>query len=122
MHTKQISTQNPHKQWKVHKTITQQQQRLRTDSSLIYYVLVLSGHSKKNTKTDYQNKYLLSLNAGRKNSRMFHGKHSEILLTLIKQPFSIKTFDLAISSGRLRQVLVVSFGALVSDNVCLVSR
>ena len=44
----------------------------------------------------------LSLNAGQKDSRMFQGEHSAILLTFIKLPFVIKIFVLSIFEWPLK--------------------
>ena len=49
---------------------------------------------KKNRKIGFQ--YRLSLNAGQKYCRMLQRKHSAILSTFIKLPFSIKTLVLSI--------------------------
>ena len=53
--------------------------------------------------------YHLSLNAGQKNCRMLQGKHSAILSTFIKRPFSIKTFVLSIFEWLLKTGFTVSF-------------
>ena len=55
---------------------------------------VLSGHSKRIPKISFQ--YRLLLNAGQKYCRMLPLEHSAILSTLIKLPFSNKTFVLSI--------------------------
>ena len=67
---------------------TQYMFSLRTDVSGDTYTVkpVLTDHSKRTPKICFQNQ--LSLNAGQ--------KHSAILLTLVKLPFSIKTFVLSI--------------------------
>ena len=62
-------------------------------SIIAQFSMPLSGHSKKNTKIDFQ--YQLSLNAGQKYCRMLQGEHSAMLLTFIKLPFFIKTFVLS---------------------------
>ena len=70
-------------------------------TSLLFHTVkpVLSGHSKRTPKIGFQ--YRISLNAGHQ------GEHSAILSTSIKLPFSIKTLDMSILSGRLTQVLLV---------------
>ena len=55
---------------------------------------VFSGRSKRRPKFGFQ--YQISLNAGQKYCRMLKREHSAILLTFIKLPFAIKTFDLSI--------------------------
>ena len=61
---------------------------------------------KKNTKIGFQDR--LSLNAGQKYCRMLQGEHSAILTTLIKLPFSIKTFVLYIFEWPLKTGFTVS--------------
>ena len=55
--------------------------------------LVLSSHSKITPQNAF--KYQLSLNACQKYCRMLQGEHSEIRLTSIKLPLSIKTMVLS---------------------------
>ena len=52
------------------------------------------------TKIGFQD--WLLLNAGQKYCRMLQVEHSAILLTFIKQPFSIKTFVLSIFKWPLK--------------------
>ena len=55
---------------------------------------VLSGHSKRIPKIDYQDR--LSLNAGQKVLQNAPREHSAILSTYIKPPFVFKNFVLSI--------------------------
>ena len=55
---------------------------------------VLSGHSNRTPKIVFR--YQLFLNAGQKYCRMLQREHSAMLSTLIKLPFSIKTFVFSI--------------------------
>ena len=56
---------------------------------------VLSSHSKRRPKIDFQDQ--ISLNAGQKYCRMLKGEHSAIHLTFIKLPFDIKTMTFVLS-------------------------
>ena len=60
----------------------------------------LRGHSKRTPKIGF--KYQLPHNVGQKYCRMLQGEHSALLLTFIKQPFSIKTFVLSIFKWLLK--------------------
>ena len=66
-----------------------------------YNKLCLKQPLSKRPKIGFQNQ--LSLNTGQKYYRMLQREHSAILWTVIK------TFVLSILSGRLRQVLQLSF-------------
>ena len=55
---------------------------------------------KKKTKIDFQDR--LMLNACQKYCRMLQGKHSAILLTIIKLPFAINIFVLSIFEWLLK--------------------
>ena len=61
---------------------------------------VLSGHSKRRSKTGFQDR--LSLNAGQKYCRMLQGEHSAVRSTFIELPFAIKTFVLSIFEWPLK--------------------
>ena len=66
---------------------------------------VLSGHSKRRPKIDFQDQ--LSFNAGQKYCRMLQGEHSAILSTFIKLPVVIKIFVLSIFEWSLKTGLTV---------------
>ena len=81
-----------------------------SENSLITDVIctvkpVISGHSKKDQKIDFQDQSLLK--AGQKYCRMLQRVHSAILLTFIKLPFAIKTFVLSIFKWTLKTGFIV---------------
>ena len=61
---------------------------------------VLSGHSKRRPKIDFQD--LLSLNACQNYCRILQGERSAILLTFIRLPFVIKISVLSIFGWMLK--------------------
>ena len=62
---------------------------------------------KRRPKIGFQDRLLL--NAGQKYCRMLQGEHSAILSTIIKLPFSIKTFILSIFKWPLKTGFTVVY-------------